>query len=85
MYLKYLANHNSSAGEGDEFRELVRLQSAYLPGYNMAVASSIRDGPIRGQAPVFAALGRQAKKSGGRIMIVWVRCSHSRAAGGLCG
>ena len=44
------------------FNQLVRLQSAFLPGYNVAIASSIRDGPIRGQAHVFAALGRAVRK-----------------------
>ncbi|KDQ29820.1 hypothetical protein PLEOSDRAFT_1038730 [Pleurotus ostreatus PC15] len=33
---------------------IVRIQSAHLPGYNAAVASSLRDGPIRGLTSAFA-------------------------------
>jgi pimeloyl-ACP methyl ester carboxylesterase len=32
--------------------------SARLPGYDAALASSLRHGPVRGLAPSFAALGR---------------------------
>ena len=59
--------------EDDGSTELVRIQSAFLPGYNFAIASSIRNGPIRAQAPIFAALGRQTRKQGGRVLLVWVR------------
>jgi pimeloyl-ACP methyl ester carboxylesterase len=44
FYLQRLANSSSS----DPVSEIVRIQSAYLPGYNAAIASSLRDGPIRG-------------------------------------
>ncbi|KAF8076921.1 Alpha/Beta hydrolase protein [Lyophyllum atratum] len=37
--------------------EIVRLQSAHLTGYNAALSSSMRDGPIRGQAPSFSSEG----------------------------
>ncbi|KAI9452914.1 Alpha/Beta hydrolase protein [Boletus coccyginus] len=36
--------------------QIVRLQSAHLPHYNAAVASSLRDGPTRGLAYAFSAL-----------------------------
>ncbi|KAF8632813.1 hypothetical protein AX15_001674 [Amanita polypyramis BW_CC] len=39
----------------DPIAELVRLQSAHLPGYNAALSSSLRDGPIRGQAHCFSS------------------------------
>ncbi|KAG6839277.1 hypothetical protein C0991_004176 [Blastosporella zonata] len=41
----------------DPVTEIVRLQSAHLTGYNIAISSSLRDGPIRGQASSFAAEG----------------------------
>ncbi|OBZ70488.1 hypothetical protein A0H81_09745 [Grifola frondosa] len=40
------------------------------PGYNRALASSIRDGPLRNLAPEFAALGRHSRKAG-RVLIIW--------------
>ncbi len=52
--------------------QLVRIQSAYLPGYNAALASSIRDGPLRSLAPQFAALGRHSRKTGGKVLVIWV-------------
>ena len=61
------------------FIQLIRIQSAYLPGYNLAIASSIRDGPIRNLAPAFAQLGRQTKKlrkehgiDQAKVLLVWV-------------
>ncbi|KAG6872894.1 hypothetical protein C0992_009271 [Termitomyces sp. T32_za158] len=38
-------------------RQIVRLQSAHLTGYNAALSSSLRDGPIRGQELSFASEG----------------------------
>ncbi|OAX37452.1 alpha/beta-hydrolase [Rhizopogon vinicolor AM-OR11-026] len=43
-YMRRLANASKPA----ELQEILRLQSAHLPHYNAAVASSLRDGPIRG-------------------------------------
>ncbi|KAI0677170.1 alpha/beta-hydrolase [Trametes maxima] len=68
LYLQYLANQKSSS---NPISELVRLQSAYLPGYNPAIASSIRDGPLRSLAPQFAALGRHSRKTNGKVLIIW--------------
>ncbi|KAI0796459.1 alpha/beta-hydrolase [Irpex lacteus] len=74
VYLRHLAQtSNDSVGRGDSFSELVRIQSAHLAGYNAALASSIRDGPIRGLAPSFAQLGRLVRKARrhSRILLVW--------------
>ncbi|KAH9927074.1 alpha/beta-hydrolase [Epithele typhae] len=68
FYLQYLANQTPS---NDSIGELVRIQSAYLPGYNLALASSIRDGPLRSLAPQFAALGRHSRKTGGQALVIW--------------
>ncbi|KAI0083372.1 Alpha/Beta hydrolase protein [Irpex rosettiformis] len=62
MYLKHLAQTGPSPGDGDGVAELTRIQSAHLQGYNPALASCIRDGPIRNLAPVFAQLGRVVRK-----------------------
>lgn len=37
--------------------DIVRLQSAHLSGYNAALSSSLRDGPIRGQGEAFSSKG----------------------------
>ncbi|KAF9812764.1 hypothetical protein IEO21_06014 [Rhodonia placenta] len=68
LYLQYLASGKPS---NDPIAELVRIQSAYLPGFNPAIASSLRDGPVRSLAPAFAALGRRASKEGTRVLLVW--------------
>ncbi|KAH0840377.1 Alpha/Beta hydrolase protein [Lanmaoa asiatica] len=54
-YMRLLAN-GSSTSEPD----IVRLQSAHLPHYNAAVASSLREGPIRGLAYAFSALSNSS-------------------------
>ena len=64
MYLQHLVSNASRIDNA--FAELVRIQSA----------SSIRDGPVRALAPVFAQLGRQMQKcakdgAGGRVLLVW--------------
>ncbi|KAI9057386.1 alpha/beta-hydrolase [Trametes sanguinea] len=68
LYLQYLADQKSS---GNPISELVRLQSAHLPGYNPAIASSIREGPLRSLAPQFAALGRHSRKTNGSVLLIW--------------
>ncbi|KAF8702342.1 hypothetical protein AX14_014407 [Amanita brunnescens Koide BX004] len=50
----------------DPVVELVRLQSAHLPGYNAALSSSLRDGPIRGQAHYFSSLSFDSR----RVLVV---------------
>ncbi|CAL1699947.1 unnamed protein product [Somion occarium] len=69
LYLRHLANNSSSID--DPISELVRIQSAHLPGYNPAIASSIRDGPIRNLAPTFASVGRKTRKRGGKVLLIW--------------
>lgn len=54
--------------------QLVRIQSAHLQGYNSALASSIRDGPVRNLAPVYAQLGRLVRKA---------RASHTSSSSTL--
>ncbi|KAL6307097.1 alpha/beta-hydrolase [Sparassis latifolia] len=64
-YLQYLARCRKDDAPADA---LIRLQSAYLPGFNPAVASSLRDGPVLGLAPAFAQLGR---RTGARVLLMW--------------
>ncbi|ETW84168.1 hypothetical protein HETIRDRAFT_146780 [Heterobasidion irregulare TC 32-1] len=46
---------------------VVRLQSAHLPGYNAALASSLRDGPIRGLSSAFKEMGA----SNHDVLLIW--------------
>ncbi|KAF9226936.1 alpha/beta-hydrolase [Gyrodon lividus] len=57
-YMRRLANSSRSSEleSVDPIQEIVRLQSAHLPYYNAAVASCLRDGPVRGLAYAFTAL-----------------------------
>ncbi|KAG2055092.1 alpha/beta-hydrolase [Suillus hirtellus] len=48
------------------FSPIVRLQTAHLPHYNAAVASSLRDGPIRGLHFAFQSLAR----SGNQVLLI---------------
>ncbi|KAH8106444.1 alpha/beta-hydrolase [Phellopilus nigrolimitatus] len=58
-------------GAGDPspnpLHEIVQIQSAYLPGYNYAIASSLRDGPLRGLRPSFAELASRNTK----LLLIW--------------
>ncbi|KAI0321963.1 alpha/beta-hydrolase [Amylostereum chailletii] len=63
FYLQRLAN----ASHVDPINEIVRIQSAHLPGYNAAIASSLRDGPIRGLSPAFKTLG----VSQNEVLLIW--------------
>ncbi|KDQ63984.1 hypothetical protein JAAARDRAFT_27662 [Jaapia argillacea MUCL 33604] len=63
LYLRKLANSTSE----NPIAELVRIQSAHLPGYNPALASSLRHGPIRGARQAVVELG----KSGRGVLLVW--------------
>jgi hypothetical protein len=49
--------------------QIVRLQTAHLPHYNAAVASSLRDGPIRGLHFAFQSLAR----SSNQVLLIHVR------------
>ncbi|KAJ8591238.1 alpha beta-hydrolase [Rhizopogon salebrosus TDB-379] len=57
-YMRRLANASKSSElhEINPIEEILRLQSAHLPHYNAAVASSLRDGPIRGLHFAFQTL-----------------------------
>ncbi|KAJ7186138.1 Alpha/Beta hydrolase protein [Mycena filopes] len=58
-YLRHLASKPDSAAHDNEPRgalvlqELVRHQSAHLPGFNRAVSSSLRTGPVTGMRWAF--------------------------------
>ncbi|RDB19990.1 hypothetical protein Hypma_013074 [Hypsizygus marmoreus] len=54
--------------KSDPITEIVRLQSAHLTGYNAALSSSLREGPIRGQAAAFASEGFDGEK--GRAVLI---------------
>jgi len=66
LYLQHLANSSSGPTLGDPVQEIVRLQSAHLPGYNRALASSLRSGPIRGQSTSYSNLA----KSGRSVLLI---------------
>ncbi|KAK7445077.1 hypothetical protein VKT23_014939 [Stygiomarasmius scandens] len=55
---KFIQRLTDSANETSDkpvnpIQEIVRLQSAHLPGYNAAISSSLRDGPVRGEEDSF--------------------------------
>ncbi|KAG6809859.1 hypothetical protein H0H92_014387 [Tricholoma furcatifolium] len=63
-YLQSLISKNTTSSISAEAKsaedpvtEIVRVQSAQLAGYNAAISSSLRDGPVRGQAWTFASEG----------------------------
>ncbi|KAG6816219.1 hypothetical protein H0H87_007669 [Tephrocybe sp. NHM501043] len=63
-YLQRLITKNTTSAVAadakkveDPVTEIVRLQSAHLTGYNAAISSSLRDGPVRGQASSLSADG----------------------------
>jgi pimeloyl-ACP methyl ester carboxylesterase len=64
QYMRLLANGSGSSKLEaiNPIQEIVRLQSAHLPHYNAAVASSLRDGPIRGLAHAFSALSNSSNE-----------------------
>ncbi|KAG2132200.1 Alpha/Beta hydrolase protein [Suillus cothurnatus] len=63
-YMRLLANTSKSSElcETNPIQEIVRLQTAHLPHYNAAVASSLRDGPIRGLQFAFQSLARSTNQ-----------------------
>ena len=46
----------------------MQIQSAYLPGYNGAIASSLRDGPLRGLSQAYSALAKHKQD----LLLIWV-------------
>lgn len=63
-YMRLLANTSKSSElcETNPIQEIVRLQTAHLPHYNAAVASSLRDGPIRGLYFAFQSLAHSSNQ-----------------------
>lgn len=55
-------------GDGPIGEELIKLQQLVLPYHIAAVASSIRDGPLRELDYAFAKLGKADTK----VLVVWV-------------
>jgi hypothetical protein len=84
-YLRRLASRasSSSTDEADttpasnvdpapaHLRELVRLQSAHLPGFNPAVSSSLRAGPVTGMKWAFESAGWKER----RVLVIHVSAS----------
>ncbi|KAJ7614489.1 Alpha/Beta hydrolase protein, partial [Roridomyces roridus] len=69
-YLRRLATSRSSPSSEsagvNTLAELVRLQSAHLPGFNRAVSSSLRSGPVRGMSWAFESEGWRGR----RVLVV---------------
>ena len=70
-YLQHLANSTAEVPTDQSHSvqaamEIVRLQSAHLSGYNAAISSSLRDGPIRGQHGSFSSAGF----AGRRVLLI---------------
>ncbi|VDB99755.1 unnamed protein product [Peniophora sp. CBMAI 1063] len=63
MYMQRMADSSHS----NPIMELLRIQSAYLKGYNSAIASSLRDGPIRGLEWAFQSLA----SSDNDVLLIW--------------
>ncbi|KAF8916908.1 Alpha/Beta hydrolase protein [Mucidula mucida] len=52
----------SSPSSADPLQEIVRIQSAHLPGFDAAIGSSLRDGPIRGLHSAFQSPSFNGRK-----------------------
>ncbi|KAF9535128.1 Alpha/Beta hydrolase protein [Crepidotus variabilis] len=62
-YIQRLANQSvPNTPDNGSIVEIVRIQSAHLPGYNAALSSSLRDGPIRGLEAAFRSEGFVGKR-----------------------
>lgn len=62
-YIQRLANKDDpERTTNDDIIEIVRLQSAHLPGYNAALSSSLREGPIRGQSSAIQSKAFEDKR-----------------------
>ncbi|KAJ6602303.1 Alpha/Beta hydrolase protein [Mycena sp. CBHHK59/15] len=74
-YLRRLASKPEAIQRvSSPMNELVRHQSAHLPGYNRAISSSLRDGPVTGMHWAFAA-ARQWQ--GRRVLLVHGTDDHT--------
>ncbi|KAF9076158.1 Alpha/Beta hydrolase protein [Rhodocollybia butyracea] len=54
-FLQHLTDSSNQTAPADSMQEIVRLQSAHLPGFNAAISSSLRAGPIRGEFSSFSS------------------------------
>ncbi|KAF7351665.1 Alpha beta hydrolase [Mycena sanguinolenta] len=75
-YLRRLASRTEQdTGETHEvlLRELVRLQSAHLPGFNRAVSSSLRLGPVTGMRWAFES----EHWNGKRVLLLHGTADHT--------
>ncbi|KAF8143104.1 Alpha/Beta hydrolase protein [Mycena galopus ATCC 62051] len=69
-YLRRMASRSDNDHDTitSDLRELVRLQSAHLPGFNRAVSSSLRLGPVTGMRWAFESEG--AGWEGRRVLLL---------------
>ncbi|KIY49147.1 alpha/beta-hydrolase [Fistulina hepatica ATCC 64428] len=68
-FIQHLADRSDTAADVAQkspWADIVRIQSAHLPYFNTAVASSLRDGPIRGLAHSFAS----PSFAGRRVLVI---------------
>ncbi|KAJ7142813.1 alpha beta-hydrolase, partial [Mycena epipterygia] len=81
-YLRRLAEERSSAvalpdpsvmQDPGLMHELVRLQSAYLPGFNRAVSASLRAGPVTGMRWAFESNAWEGR----RVLVVHGTADHT--------
>ncbi|KAJ6472845.1 Alpha/Beta hydrolase protein [Mycena vitilis] len=76
-YLRHLASTHESDRTHDpeeaHLRELVRLQSAHLPGFNRAVSSSLRAGPVTGARWAFESQGWKGR----RVLLIHGTADHT--------
>ncbi|KAJ3935463.1 MAG: Alpha/Beta hydrolase protein [Lentinula lateritia] len=61
-FLQHLTDSSNDTAPVDPLQEIVRLQSAHLPGFNAAISSSLRDGPVRGEYRSFSSSVWDARK-----------------------
>jgi pimeloyl-ACP methyl ester carboxylesterase len=61
-FLQYLTDSPNETTPVNPIEEIVRIQSAHLPGYNAAISSSLREGPIRGEYRSFSSAVWRSRK-----------------------
>ncbi|KZT07830.1 uncharacterized protein LAESUDRAFT_713175 [Laetiporus sulphureus 93-53] len=67
---KYAVAFRVNRGNLDPFAELMRIQSAYLPGFNLAITFSLQDGSVRRLASTYEAIGQRAEDRM-HVLLVW--------------
>jgi len=63
----YMQRLGSSGPSPNPLQEIVQIQSAHLLGYNHALASSLRNGPLRGLSSSYAVLSELDKD----VLLIW--------------